>query len=63
METLFLLIPLSLVFIGLIGAILWWAIQSGQYDDLDKPAHEILLDDDDAGASSDESESGNSDQS
>jgi len=60
MESLFLLIPLSLVFIGLIGAILYWAIQSGQYDDLEKPGHDILLDDDDA--SGDSRNSGTPDQ-
>ena len=48
MEVLFFLIPLSLIFIGLIGAVLYWAIESGQYDDLEKPGHEILLDDDGA---------------
>jgi cbb3-type cytochrome oxidase maturation protein len=46
MDILFLLIPLSLVFIGLIGAALYWAIHSGQYDDLEKPGHQLLLDDD-----------------
>jgi cbb3-type cytochrome oxidase maturation protein len=52
MEALFLLIPLSLVFIALIGALLYWAVQAGQYDDLERPGHEILLDDpdDEAGA-------------
>lgn len=50
METLFLLIPLSLVLIGAIGAILYWAIQSGQYDDLERPGHEILVDEDDDAA-------------
>jgi cbb3-type cytochrome oxidase maturation protein len=50
MEALFLLIPLSLIFIGAIAAVLYWAIQSGQYDDLEKPGHQVLLDDDDAGA-------------
>ena len=48
METLFLLIPLSLVFIGAVGAVLYWAIQSGQYDDLDRAGQELLLDDDEA---------------
>ena len=46
MESLFILIPLSLLFIGLIAGVLIWAIRSGQYDDLERPRHEILLDDD-----------------
>lgn len=47
MEILFLLIPLSLLFVGLIAAILIWAVRSGQYEDMEKPRHDILLDDDD----------------
>jgi len=49
MEVIYLLIPISLV---LIGAIVWlfiWAIHSGQFDDLEGPAHRILMDDDEAG--------------
>lgn len=47
MDILFLLIPISLVFIALIAGIFIWAIRSGQFDDLEGPAHEILMDDDD----------------
>lgn len=46
METLFLLIPLSLVLVVAIAWVLWWAVRSGQYDDLERPAHSVLLDDD-----------------
>lgn len=46
METLFLLIPVSLVLVGAVAAVFWWAIRSGQYDDLDRPAQSVLLDDD-----------------
>jgi cbb3-type cytochrome oxidase maturation protein len=46
MEILFLLIPISLVLIGLIIWTFIWAINSGQFDDLEGPAHEILMDDD-----------------
>jgi cbb3-type cytochrome oxidase maturation protein len=45
-EILFLLIPLSLVLVFLIGAIFLWAVRAGQFDDLEAPAHRILLDDD-----------------
>jgi len=46
MEILFLLIPISLVLIGLIIWAFVWAINSGQFDDLEGPAYEILMDND-----------------
>lgn len=51
MDVLYLLIPLSLVLVFLIGAIFWWSVKSGQFDDLEGPAHRILLDDDEPPAS------------
>jgi cbb3-type cytochrome oxidase maturation protein len=47
METVYLLIPLSLILILLIALVFLWAIKSGQYDDLEGPRHQILMDDDD----------------
>ncbi|GAB1256819.1 cbb3-type cytochrome oxidase assembly protein CcoS [Aurantivibrio plasticivorans] len=52
MEVLYLLIPLVLVAIGIAMGVLFWAIKSGQYDDLDKESQRILLDDDNAPVSS-----------
>ncbi|MCK5877041.1 MAG: cbb3-type cytochrome oxidase assembly protein CcoS [Candidatus Marithrix sp.] len=46
MEILFLLIPISLLLIGLIVWAFLWAVESGQFDDLEGPAHMILMDDD-----------------
>ena len=46
MEILYLLIPLSLVLVALVVWIFLWAIRSGQYDDLEGPAHRVLMDDD-----------------
>jgi len=46
MDILYLLIPLSLVLVFLIGAVFWFALRSGQFDDLEGPAFRILLDDD-----------------
>jgi len=46
MDILLLLIPLSLVLVALIGGIFVWSVKSGQYDDLEGPAHRILADDD-----------------
>ena len=46
MESLYLLIPIALVFCVIAIKLLLWAIDSGQYDDLDKEAWRILADDD-----------------
>lgn len=46
MEILYLLIPLSVALVFAIGAVFWWAVHSGQFDDLEGPAHQILMDDD-----------------
>lgn len=46
MEILYLLIPLSLVLVGIIIWIFLWAVRSGQFDDMEGPAHQILMDDD-----------------
>lgn len=46
MEILYLLIPLSVVLIFLIVWVFLWAVRSGQFDDMEGPAHRILMDDD-----------------
>jgi len=46
MKILYLLIPLSVVLVFLIGGIFWWSVRSGQFDDLEGPAHRILQDED-----------------
>ena len=46
MDILFLLIPLSLVLVALVVWALLWAVRSGQFEDLEGPAHRILMDDD-----------------
>jgi len=48
MDILYLLIPLSVVSVFLIGVAFWWSVKSGQFDDLEGPAHRILMDDDEA---------------
>jgi len=45
-ESLLLLLPLALAFVVLIGALFWWAIFSGQFDDTHKAGESILHDDD-----------------
>jgi cbb3-type cytochrome oxidase maturation protein len=47
MDILYLLIPLSVGLAFVIGAIFWWSVKSGQFDDLEGPAHRILQDEDD----------------
>lgn len=46
METLYLLVPMSLGLVALIAVALWWALRAGQYDDLERPGQAILLDND-----------------
>lgn len=47
MTILYLLIPLSVLLLGLAVWAFVWAIKSGQFDDLEGPAHRILMDEDD----------------
>ena len=47
MEVIYLLIPVTLVLVGLIIWVLIWAVRAGQFDDLEGPAHRILMEDDD----------------
>ena len=52
-ESLLLLLPISILFVLLIGVVLWWAIFSGQFEDLDAAGKSILQDDDSADSSQD----------
>lgn len=47
MEILYLLIPLALVLMVVAIAFFLWTVRTGQYDDMEGPAHRILMDDDD----------------
>lgn len=46
MDILYLLIPVSLVLVIGITLAFLWSIKSGQFEDLEGPAHHILMDDD-----------------
>jgi cbb3-type cytochrome oxidase maturation protein len=46
MDILYLLIPLSLVFVVIIALVFLWAVKSGQFEDMEGPAHRILMDED-----------------
>lgn len=48
MSILYLLIPLGLVLLVLALWAFFWAVREGQFDDLDTPGVQLLLDDDDA---------------
>ncbi|HTP63194.1 MAG TPA: cbb3-type cytochrome oxidase assembly protein CcoS [Burkholderiales bacterium] len=45
MESLVLLVPLSVAAVFLIGWVFWRALQGGQFDDLDRPGLDVLSDD------------------
>jgi cbb3-type cytochrome oxidase maturation protein len=57
MEILMLLIPMSIVLVALIAGVFWWSVRSGQFDDLEGPAHRILADDDKAPRTDDSTDS------
>lgn len=48
MEIIYLLIPLAVVLAGVIAWAFFWSVKSGQFDDLEGPAHRILMDDEQA---------------
>jgi len=50
MDSLYLLIPLSVLLVLLIGGILVWAVMSGQFEDLDEAGERILRDDEELGS-------------
>ena len=45
MESLFILIPIAVLFIALAVRVFFWAVDDGQFDDLEGPAHSILFED------------------
>lgn len=45
MEIIYVLIPLSIVLLVVAIVLFIWAVNSGQFDDMDTPAWRILVDD------------------
>lgn len=45
MEVIYLLVPLSLAFLGIAIWIFFWAVRTAQFEDLEGPAHRLILDD------------------
>ena len=46
MESVFLLIPVSVILVVGIAYIFWWSVRSGQFDDLEGPGFRVLMDED-----------------
>ncbi len=46
MNILYLLIPLALILLGVAVWAFFWAVGSGQFDDLETPAVRVIMDDD-----------------
>lgn len=46
MESVFLLIPVSVILVFGIAYIFWWSVRSGQFDDLEGPGFRVLMDED-----------------
>ena len=49
MESIYLLIPISVILVFVIAVIFWWSVRSGQFDDLEGSGFRILMDDDGPG--------------
>lgn len=45
MESVYLLIPLSIVLLGVAVWAFFWAVNEGQFEDLDEPSRIVLEDD------------------
>ena len=52
-SSLYLLVPLSVALVFLIGWVFWRALHGGQFDDLDRPGYSILDDDEKSGTDHD----------
>lgn len=46
MESVYLLIPVSVVLVFGIAVAFWWSVRSGQFDDLEGPGFRVLMDED-----------------
>ena len=44
MEVVYLLVVLAVILAGVIAWAFVWSVKSGQFDDLEGPAHRILMD-------------------
>lgn len=44
MEVVYLLVPLAAILAGVVVWAFFWSVKRGQFDDLEGPAHRILMD-------------------
>ena len=47
MDIIYLLLPIAIILAALIAWLFFWAVKSDQFEDMEGPAHRILMDDDD----------------
>lgn len=47
MDIIFLLIPIAIIFVACAIWAFFYSVNSGQFEDLESPAHSILFEDDD----------------
>lgn len=47
MEIIYLLLPIALILVAIIVWVFMWAVKSDQFEDLEGPAHRIIMDDND----------------
>lgn len=60
MRILLILIPLSLLVLGIAVWAFFWAVRSGQFEDMDAPAWRVLLDDDEKPPGTDDNDAARS---
>ncbi len=46
MESVYLLIPISVILVFGIAWVFWWSVRSGQFDDMEGPGFRVLMEDD-----------------
>jgi cbb3-type cytochrome oxidase maturation protein len=46
MESLYLLIPVSVLLVFAVGVAFWFSLRSGQFEDMEGPAYRVVMDDD-----------------
>jgi cbb3-type cytochrome oxidase maturation protein len=47
MESLYILIPIAILFVIIAVVVFFWAVRSDQFEDLEREGMNVLLDDDD----------------
>lgn len=58
MESLYLLIPVAILLMFVVVGVLFWALRQGQFEDMEGPAHAILMDEETGGEREISGESG-----